>query len=211
MNQVMLFTSTHCDNCKKMNPEWEKFLDEFENYKDLFPTNFIQHVIFNPNSRNAEAERKEIFKYAIKGQDGYPLLLFYINGKRWKPYWFDASLFRTSKSIMFSILVVYLTCPNLWQIANEESLCRDLVKLYWPLPENVDIEQICKELAISSNMTKDDEKGIYYLANWPRIKKNLQEQFDNLHSVEERSNIHYPRIDRIIDLEETVPIKRDNH
>lgn len=107
-NKIMLFTSTKCETCDKFKPEWNKFLSELKDYKHLLPLNFITHMNYNPSSKNAIEKRREILKYAKQGKDGYPLLLFYIDGKRWKPYWFDSNMFRNARSIMYSFLIHFI-------------------------------------------------------------------------------------------------------
>jgi hypothetical protein len=203
MNKIMLFTSTNCKQCEKFKPEWQNFLEEFKPYSHLYKPDFLQQIHYNPNSLNAVEKRAEIFQYAIKGKDGYPLLLFYINGKRWKPYWFDSAIFRTCKSVLFTMLIVYQICPPLWTVPRD--IRKTLIQRYWPRDSEVNSKEICHDLCIVDADVDSDvdvKNGIYYMANWPKIKNDMQVQFDELHSAEEQKHGNYPSIDRIIQLDE---------
>lgn len=111
INEIMLITKIGCPECKLFEPEWDEFLEEIKLYDDFIRPKVTQ-IVFNPSAKNAEQKRKEILdNYAEEGKDGYPLLLFYINGVRWKPYWFNSQAFRTAKAIMFSCLLAYKYLP----------------------------------------------------------------------------------------------------
>jgi hypothetical protein len=42
------------------------------------------------------------------------------------------------------------------------------------------------------------------MANWPRLKKDLQDQFDSFYKDEDKSHVNYPDIDRIIHQDENI-------
>lgn len=114
---ITLLTSTECHECSQFEPEWTAFLKEFnEEYQKDLPSNFIQHTVHDPKSKFAQEERKRFIKFVDEGKDGYPLLLFYINGRRWKPYWFGSRAFRTCRAIMFAFIIVYRICPSIWLV-----------------------------------------------------------------------------------------------
>jgi hypothetical protein len=59
---------------------------------------------------------------------------------------------------------------------------------------------ICDENNDELLNRKEVMDGIYYITNWPSIKKDLQDDFDQLHKEEEREHKNYPNIDRILAL-----------
>lgn len=228
MNCILLISSTNCKDCEKFEDEWEHFQENFQKqYGSEFPPNFIKKILYNPMSATAIEDRKKVLKYAQEGKDGYPLLLFYVNGRRWKPYWFNSREFRTSKVLMFTFLILYKILPSISAIpdhlyfyledcagASANGHCDNLIGMKKILNDTAKFISIYQN---DNNNYDDDEDefyecrnldldkhgyGLYCHVNWNRIKHDMEEQLSSQHTDEERKLPNYPTIERIMKFEE---------
>lgn len=185
-NKIMLFTSTKCAECKKFEPEWLKFISKYiENSPKNHCTPFIiTHFVYDPDSIDAARDKKELLKYAVQGEDGFPLLIFYVNGKRYKQYWFQSRIFRTCNVLIFAIDLVYNIRPflNLGRLAEYK---REHI-------DNLSLDDF------DDSKHEEIEKAHEYLLKWPIIKKQLQGKIDSLYPDATRGHRHYPTVDRIL-------------
>src|SRR5665647_527912 len=107
MSTIVLCTKTQCVECEKFKPEWQQFLYDIQPYVKETWCPQIEQIIYNPDSPNAISQRERVMKHVKSPKDGYPLLLFYVNGKRWKPDWFRDRRFRKASVTLFNVLLIY--------------------------------------------------------------------------------------------------------
>lgn len=193
-NLIILITKKNCPDCIRFSKEWNIFKKIYYlkfvkilyncglNPSDQIPK--LQQILYDDQEpiEISKIKREYILKNYARGKDGYPLLLFYINGRRWKPYWFKINSFRTAKNIFITSILLYkisncfITIPT--------NLKAGLRKMFWTNDKFIPLSEFSTIIAGMDKMDKMNIFILYDYAHWQLLQKNIQKYINKQNNIQ---------------------------